>query len=84
MLHLKFVIIPWISDFEDIVILSGISWTLAMSVGFTTRITSTWAALATRYDQTQLVDLVFTVGQYTMVSMALNSLGVQLEPEFGG
>jgi alkylhydroperoxidase family enzyme len=39
----------------------------------------TWAALATRYDQTQLIDLVFTVGQYTMVSMALNSFGVQLE-----
>ena len=44
----------------------------------------TWAALAMRYDQTQMIDLVFTVGQYTMVSMALNSLGVQLEPEFGG
>jgi 4-carboxymuconolactone decarboxylase len=44
----------------------------------------TWAKLATRYDQTQLIDLVFTVGQYTMVSMALNSFGVQLEPEYGG
>ncbi len=42
----------------------------------------TWAQLATRYDQTQLIDLVFTIGQYTMVSMALNSLGVQLEPEY--
>ncbi len=40
---------------------------------------ATWAALAKRFDQTQLIDLVFTVGQYTMVSMALNSLGVQLE-----
>ena len=45
---------------------------------------ATWARLAMRYDQTQLIDLVFTVGQYTMVSMALNSLGVQLEPEYAG
>lgn len=37
----------------------------------------TWAALAARWDEQQLLDLVFTVGQYTLVSMALNSLGVQ-------
>jgi 4-carboxymuconolactone decarboxylase len=36
----------------------------------------TWAALAQRWSEHQLLDLVFTVGQYTMVSMALNSLGV--------
>jgi len=40
---------------------------------------TTWAALATRLDQQQLMELVFTVGNYTMVSMALNSFGVQLE-----
>jgi alkylhydroperoxidase family enzyme len=45
---------------------------------------ATWAQLATRYDQTQLIDLVFTVGQYSMVSMALNSFGVQLEPGYSG
>jgi 4-carboxymuconolactone decarboxylase len=45
---------------------------------------ATWAQLSTRYDNTQLIDLVFTVGQYTMVSMALNSFGVQLEPGYGG
>jgi len=39
----------------------------------------TWDALARRYDQTQLIDLVFTVGNYTMIAMALNSFGVQLE-----
>lgn len=39
----------------------------------------TWAALAEHYDTRQLMDLVFTVGQYTLVSMALNTLGVQLE-----
>ncbi|PZN94556.1 MAG: carboxymuconolactone decarboxylase family protein [Alphaproteobacteria bacterium] len=44
----------------------------------------TWAALATRYDETQLIDLVFTVGQYAMVSMALNSFGVQLEAGYRG
>jgi len=40
---------------------------------------ATWDALGARYSTTQMIDLVFTVGQYTMVSMALNSFGVQLE-----
>ncbi len=39
----------------------------------------TWAALGERYDQKQLMDVVFTVGQYNLVSMALNSFGVQFE-----
>lgn len=43
---------------------------------------ATWALLAQRFDAVQLIDLVFTVGQYTMVSMALNSFGVQLEDEY--
>jgi alkylhydroperoxidase family enzyme len=38
---------------------------------------ATWAALGTRYDVQQLIDLIFTVGQYQLVSMALNTLGVQ-------
>ncbi len=42
---------------------------------------ATWTALSTRYSTVQMIDLVFTVGQYTMVSMALNSFGVQLEGE---
>jgi alkylhydroperoxidase family enzyme len=42
---------------------------------------ATWAALAAHYDARQLLDVIFTVGQYTLVSMALNSLGVQPEPE---
>lgn len=45
---------------------------------------STWKALAGRYDTQQLLDLIFTAGQYTMVSMALNSCGVQLEEGFEG
>jgi 4-carboxymuconolactone decarboxylase len=45
---------------------------------------ATWAALGERYDTDQLMDLVFTVGQYNIVSMALNSFGVQLEEGFEG
>jgi alkylhydroperoxidase family enzyme len=44
----------------------------------------TWAALAEQYTEQQLMDLVFTVGQYTLVSMALNSFGVQLNEGFTG
>jgi 4-carboxymuconolactone decarboxylase len=40
---------------------------------------ATWSALRAQYDEKQVVDLIFTVGQYTLVSMALNSLGVQIE-----
>jgi alkylhydroperoxidase family enzyme len=41
---------------------------------------ATWRALAEHYDTQALMDLIFTVGQYQLVSMALNSLGVQPEP----
>ncbi len=43
----------------------------------------TWAALAARYSREQLMDVVFTVGQYTLVSMALNSFGVELDGNIG-
>ncbi|PCJ18512.1 MAG: carboxymuconolactone decarboxylase [Gammaproteobacteria bacterium] len=40
----------------------------------------TWVALLENgLTQQQMMDLVFTVGQYNMVSWALNSLGVQLD-----
>ena len=39
----------------------------------------TWATLADRYDTEQMLDLIFTVGNYHLVSMALNSCGVQLD-----
>jgi alkylhydroperoxidase family enzyme len=39
----------------------------------------TWAALSDHFDQKQRMDVVFTVGQYTQVSMMLNSFGVQLD-----
>jgi 4-carboxymuconolactone decarboxylase len=41
---------------------------------------ATWAELASSLSSQQLIDLVFTVGQYNLVSMALNSFGVQPEP----
>ena len=41
---------------------------------------ATWAELAGSFGTQQLMDLVFTVGQYNLVSMALNSFGVQPEP----
>jgi len=41
---------------------------------------ATWGGLAGHLSQKQLMDLVFTVGQYTQVSMFLNSFGVQLDP----
>lgn len=42
---------------------------------------ATWSALAARLSERQLMDVVFTVGQYVMVSMFLNSAGVQLDPD---
>ncbi len=41
----------------------------------------TWEGLTALWEVEQLMDIVFTVGQYAMVSMALNSLGVQVEPD---
>jgi alkylhydroperoxidase family enzyme len=40
---------------------------------------ATWRELARFLDTEQLMDVVFTVGQYNLVSMALNSFGVQLD-----
>ena len=40
---------------------------------------ATWQGLSEHLNQQQLMDLVFTVGQYNLVSMALNSFGVQLD-----
>jgi 4-carboxymuconolactone decarboxylase len=44
----------------------------------------TWQALGAEYDARQLMDLVFTVGTYNLVSMALNSWGVQLDEGLAG
>jgi len=39
----------------------------------------TWKTLSERYNTEQMMDAVFTVGQYNLVSWALNSLGVPLD-----
>jgi len=41
---------------------------------------STWRELAAVFDSRQLIDMLITTGGYRMVSMALNTFGVQLEP----
>ena len=40
---------------------------------------ATWAALLAHFSQKQAMDVVFTAGQYTQVSMLLNTFGVQLD-----
>ena len=42
---------------------------------------TTWSDLKKKYSDDQMMDLVFTIGNYNLVSMALNTLGVQLEDE---
>ena len=39
----------------------------------------TWSSLERHYSEIQLMDLVFTVGQYNLVSMALNTMRVKLD-----
>ena len=41
----------------------------------------TWDTLAKKYTSAQMMDAVFTVGQYNLVSWALNSFGVPLEKD---
>ena len=45
---------------------------------------ATWAGLGETYDKQQILDLIFTVGNYKMLAMALNSLGVQLDDGLTG
>jgi alkylhydroperoxidase family enzyme len=40
---------------------------------------ATWAALKAHFTEKQCMDVVFTAGQYTQVSMFLNTFGVQLD-----
>ena len=44
----------------------------------------TWATLSRQYDKRQMMEVVFTVGQYNLVAMYLNSLGVQFEEDWIG
>jgi len=46
---------------------------------------TTYAELEKHFSENQILDMVFTVGPYNMVSMALNTAGVQLDdgiPEY--
>jgi 4-carboxymuconolactone decarboxylase len=43
-----------------------------------------WKTLSERYNTEQMMDVVFTVGQYNLVSWALNSLGVPLDDYLPG
>lgn len=45
---------------------------------------SNWAALAQSYNKQQLMDIVFAVGQYTLVAMAMNSFGTPLDDGLQG
>ncbi|MBS0254057.1 MAG: carboxymuconolactone decarboxylase family protein [Proteobacteria bacterium] len=40
-----------------------------------------WAALTDHFSESEVLALIFTVGQYTMVSMFLNTTGVQLDAD---
>jgi alkylhydroperoxidase family enzyme len=44
----------------------------------------TWAYLDARYDEKQLMDVVFTVGQYNLVSWALRSFRVPMDEGLEG
>jgi 4-carboxymuconolactone decarboxylase len=41
----------------------------------------TWTALAAQWDEQQLIELCMVVGQYHLVAMTLNSLGVEPETD---
>jgi 4-carboxymuconolactone decarboxylase len=44
----------------------------------------TWKRLAEDFDRQQLMDLVFTIGAYDMLAVAMNSFGLQLDPGLAG
>ncbi len=45
---------------------------------------ATWAGLAARYDERQLIELPMLAGHYHLVAFTLNSLGVEREPGVPG
>ncbi|MGW0552941.1 carboxymuconolactone decarboxylase family protein [Streptomyces sp. NPDC002926] len=42
----------------------------------------TWEALASYYEEAELMEITMLIGQYHMLAFFLNSVGVQLEPGF--
>jgi alkylhydroperoxidase family enzyme len=45
---------------------------------------ATWQTLADELDQHQLMDLVFTVGAYDQLAMAMRSFGIELDDDLRG
>ncbi|MFN0111287.1 MAG: carboxymuconolactone decarboxylase family protein [Blastocatellia bacterium] len=45
---------------------------------------ATWEQLSRHFSTQQLLDMIFVIGQYNLVSMALNTLGVQRDPGVPG
>jgi AhpD family alkylhydroperoxidase len=43
---------------------------------------ATWQTIAERYEQSQMIELPILIGHYHLMAFTLNSLGVQLEPEY--
>jgi 4-carboxymuconolactone decarboxylase len=43
---------------------------------------STWKTLLKSYDMKQMVEIIYTVGGYTMTGLAINSFGIQVEPGY--
>jgi 4-carboxymuconolactone decarboxylase len=43
----------------------------------------TWAALGKKLDERQVMDLIFTTGNYIALAMALNTFGVEVEGDHG-
>ncbi|GAB1258840.1 hypothetical protein NBRC116494_33420 [Aurantivibrio plasticivorans] len=41
---------------------------------------ATWQKLSVNYSQQEIIDAIFTAAQYQLVSMVLNSTGIQLDP----
>ena len=41
---------------------------------------ATYQALADKFDDRQLMDLVFTIGTYGLLTMAFNAFGLDLDP----
>ncbi|HKS55488.1 MAG TPA: carboxymuconolactone decarboxylase family protein [Steroidobacteraceae bacterium] len=42
----------------------------------------TWKTLKKYYDTKKLIEVIYTSGGYTMTALAINSLGIQLEPGY--
>ena len=43
---------------------------------------ATWAELSKTYDVQRMLEIIYTVGGYSMTAVALNSFGVQVEPGY--